>query len=468
MTNKINLDEERHFKDNLFLLIDNLSSTCWESLSTNIQQKVTMVFCDDIGAIAAGHNEKALKKIVSKLKENLSVNGSTVLDGSQVKIDKHSAAIANGTAGDWCELDGGYRPALCHGGLYCVPALIAEAEASGAEIKEILRALLIGYEIVAKIAECFEYESLKLHGHASLAAIGAAAAVAILRNHTSQVIFEAVNSAATLVSPGPFDHAVKGALIRNTWPGIAASNGIRAVDWVEVGVKATETTIHQVYQQIFGATCNPHILIDNLNKSWAIENAYHKEHACCQYGHSAVEAAKLIIEKYGNQIVPNIKSVVLETHWRGKLLSNKSPQTTLAGKFSMEHIVATTLIHGQADTKAFSDDTLLNPDITKLRKNINLESFEPEMEWPNDRPARLKIQLNDGTILVDECLSAKGGPDLPFISLDIERKVRNLVVGNLSYLSNPLIGMLNLQEDVLKAKWREVIEPPINFATSSA
>ena len=67
MTNKINLDEERHFKDNLFLLIDNLSSTCWESLSTNIQQKVTMVFCDDIGAIAAGHNEKALKKIVRSI-----------------------------------------------------------------------------------------------------------------------------------------------------------------------------------------------------------------------------------------------------------------------------------------------------------------------------------------------------------------------------------------------------------------
>ena len=134
----------------------------------------------------------------------------------------------------------------------------------------------------------------------------------------------------------------------------------------------------------------------------------------------------------------------------------------------MEHIVATTLIHGQADTKAFGEDTLLNPNIMKLRKNINLESFEPEMEWPNDRPARLKIQLNDGAILIDECLSAKGGPDLPFNSADIESKVRDLVGGNLSYLSNSLIEILNLEEDVLKATWREVIGPSINFATSSA
>ena len=95
----------------------------------------------------------------------------------------------------------------------------------------------------------------------------------------------------------------------------------------------------------------------------------------------------------------------------------------------------------------------------KLRKIINLKSFEPEMKLPNDRPARLKIQLKDGAILVDECLSAKGGPDLPFNSVDIESKVRDLVVGNLSYLSNPLIRILNLEENVLKAKWREIIEP---------
>ena len=97
------------------------------------------------------------------------------------------------------------------------PSTYCRSRALNAQVKDVLRALLIGYEIIAKLAKCFEYENLKLHGHASLAAIGAAAAIGTLRKHTPEMIFKAVNSASTLVSPGPFDHAVKGALIRNTW-----------------------------------------------------------------------------------------------------------------------------------------------------------------------------------------------------------------------------------------------------------
>ena len=458
MTNETSHDEKVHFRENLTLLINNLSETCWNSLSEKIHQKVAMVFCDDISAIISGHGDETVKKIVRKLIEHESINGITLLNGTGAKIDKHSAVIANGTAGDWCELDGGYRHALCHGGLYCIPALIAEAEALNAQVKDVLRALLIGYEIIAKLAKCFKYENLKLHGHASLAAIGAAAAIGTLRKHTPEMIFQAVNSASTLVNPGPFDHAVKGALIRNTWPGLAASNGLRAVDWVEMEIIATETSIYQIYKDIFGASCDPEILKYNLNETWEIEESYHKEHACCQYSHSAVEAARNIIENHGALCVSNINSATLETHWRGKLLSNPSPQTTLAGKFSMEHIVATTLKHGNAGTEAFNENSLFDPDIERLRKKISLITFEPELEWPNDRPARLKIELTDGKVLVNECLSAKGGPDFPFKPADIENKLRNLVVGNPSYLLEPLVNILNLKDDYLNANWKDIIQ----------
>ena len=124
----------------------------------------------------------------------------------------------------------------------------------------------------------------------------------------------------------------------------------------------------------------------------------------------------------------------------------------------MEHIVATTLKHGNAGTEAFNENSLFDPDIERLRKKISLITFEPEMEWPNDRPARLKIELTDGKVLVNECLSAKGGPDFPFKSADIENKLRNLVVGNPSYLLEPLVNILNLKDDYLNANWRDIIQ----------
>ena len=84
--------------------------------------------------------------------------------------------------------------------------------------------------------------------------------------------------------------------------------------------------------------------------------------------------------------------------------------------------------------------------------------FEPELKWPNDRPARLKIELSDGKDLVNECLSAKGGSDFSFGSDDLENKLRNLVVGNPIYLLDPLEKILNLKDDYLNANWKEMTQ----------
>ena len=62
MTNETSHDETIHFRENLTLLINNLSETCWNSLSEKIHQKVAMVFCDDISAIISGHSDETVKK----------------------------------------------------------------------------------------------------------------------------------------------------------------------------------------------------------------------------------------------------------------------------------------------------------------------------------------------------------------------------------------------------------------------
>ena len=72
---------------------------------------------------------------------------------------------------------------------------------------------------------------------------------------------------------------------------------------------------------------------------------------------------------------PNYKAIEkirLKTHWRGKLLSNLEPKTTLAAKFSMEHILATSIYHGSANVDAFNSETLNNQDIKELRDKVDM------------------------------------------------------------------------------------------------
>ncbi|MBH67350.1 MAG: MmgE/PrpD family protein [Rhodospirillaceae bacterium] len=449
------------FKNNLSSLLSTLSQKSWDSFPKNVQEKVALIFCDDLAAMIAASREVELKRLIKGLVKTSGKKNSTVYDGIGTRLDKYSAAIANGASGDWCELDSGYRPALCHASLYCLPALLAEGESIGATTKQILHALLLAYETTARLARSFTYTDLKLHTHGSLAAVGAAAAVAFLRKYPANKIFLAMNSAATMVAPAPFNHAVEGALVRNIWPGLAASNGLRAADWVEMDIFATDNTIHQVYVDIFGAHSNPNTLLKDLGKNWAVMDGYHKLHACCQYSHSAVEATlqvrKEMCNSYNNS---QIEEIFLETHWRGLLLSNSTPITTLAAKFSMEHVIATVLVNGHADAAAFTKSMLSNSDIAMLRNKIHISQYIPEPEWPNDRPALLKVKMQDETVIIKKCLSARGGPDRPFLLTDITAKIRSILAGNFEILLEPINKIILLDDHILDSTWRDIVYSP--------
>src|SRR5690606_31439488 len=118
-----------------------------------------------------------------------------------LRADRLSAALANGIAGSWCELDEGYRFAACHGGLYTLPALLAEGEARGLSVADVLFAAVVAYEVTARFARCWIFPAPGLHPHPQSAAIGGAIATALVRRFDARLTLDAVTAASTLISP---------------------------------------------------------------------------------------------------------------------------------------------------------------------------------------------------------------------------------------------------------------------------
>ena len=123
----------------------------------------------------------------------------------------------------------------------------------------------------------------------------------------------------------------------------------------------------------------------------------------------------------------DLRRIRIDTHWRARKLGNVHPATTLAAKFSLQHILATTAHHGHAGAPAFHAGTLSDPAIAALREKVTIGPFEPELDPPNDRPARVTWELGDGSRAARECLSARGGPDRPFTEAEIRAKIRGIV-----------------------------------------
>ncbi len=380
-----------------------------------VLERAVRVLADDMAAIIGARDEPEVACFHARTLERATVQEATVFRGARPRTDRVSAAVANALAADWLELDEGYRNAPCHAGLYAVPALLAEAESRRLSLAQMLRALVLGYEIATRIARAWTPRAFVMQSHGRYGAVGASAAVALARHGDAELLHAALTAAATLVIAGPRDHLVTGALVRNVWPAVGAWSGMMSVEWAECGIGGVEGGFYDVYSTVLGGEAHPERLTERLGDEWAILDGYMKVFACCQHLHSTVEATLALRKELpAGSALDDIAEIVVDTHPLALPLANSRPTTTLGAKFSLPHAVGAVLVTGSGGADAFLSRTLDNPAIARLRERVRIAPYVPLPDLPNDRPARVRIRFADGSEYVRECLSAQGGSDRLF------------------------------------------------------
>src|SRR5688572_12978887 len=381
---------------NTVKLIQWVAEAVTKPLPEPVRRHAAIILSDNINAMVAG----SLETQVAKAREGLLRTSSnkaeaTVLAKGTPHADRYAAANANNMAITWCELDEGFRNASCHGGTYTIPALLAESEAQGRTVEEVLRALAIAYEVTTRFALAFPFPVFNVHPHAAFAAIGGAAAASLARKQDAQTMLAAVTGGASMSFAGPFDTAVEGALIRNAWTSAGAWIGLRAADWAEAGIGGNDVTPYDVFVGAYKTNAKPDALVAGLGDTWSVTNGYHKIFACCGYAHSAVEATLELLGRMQRK-KEEIAEIVVETAPGGQALRTVEPETVLAAKFSLPHAIAATVQLGTAGARAFTQDKLEDAEIAKLRSRVRLQPYPNIKPAPNDRPARVTMRFNDG------------------------------------------------------------------------
>ena len=464
-----------------------ITATCLEDIPAPILERAVRVLADDMGAIIGARDEPEVAAFHARILAASGTPEATVWRGpygsagssagrAATRTDRRNAAAANGLAADWLELDEGYRVTPCHAGLYVVPALLAEAEAVNLPFGQMLRALVLSYEFVTRIARSWTPGGLTMQSHGRYGAIGAAAAVALARGADARLFLDAVCTAATLTGPSPRSHLIDGTLARNVWPAAGAWNGFMAVEWAECGIAGAPTAFFDVYTTVLGGKAHPERLCEGLlgapahgsvtgsaaqadttrNARWSIEDGYTKIYACCQHVHSAVEAVlDMRMNLLQGATLDDIDSVTVHTHHLGMALMNARPHTTLGAKFSMPHAVAAALVTGSGGAEAFTSATLADPALDALRQRVRVTPYSPELPPPNDRPARVSVALKNGRMVSGECLSAQGGSDRPLPPDTVFHKLDALAVPVYPAMRRRFETLTTLVPADLAQGWRE-------------
>jgi 2-methylcitrate dehydratase PrpD len=427
-----------------------------QPLPEPVRRRAALILADDLGAMVAGAAEPQVAAARAGLARTSSAAEATVFAKGAPRLDRYSAAAANGMAATWCELDEGFRAAPCHAGAYALPALLAEAEARDASAEDVLAALAIAYEITARVAQAFPFASMTVHPHAAFATIGAAAGAALMRGADAATLLATVSGASSMAFAGPYNHAIEGALVRNAWTAAGSWIGLRSADWAEAGIRGLAETPYDVFVGAFGTGCVPDALTEGLGESWAVAGGYHKIFACCQYAHSAIEATLDLHARLdqAGRASSDIAEIVVETHPRGLTLTTVEPSTTLAAKFSMPHAVAASATLGTGGQRAFADETLADAKIAGLRRRVSLMPHTAIGVWPHDRPARVLWRFSDGETWTASCESARGGGDQPFDEATLLDKLVETAGTTFPEMAATLATIIAGESEALRRSWR--------------
>jgi len=383
------------------------------------------IFFDDIAAIIAGHRDSEVQAVLAGWP--LAPGRSTVLRPGGGTADAWSAAEVNGLAGCWLELDGGFRINTAHAGLYTVPTVLAMAEERDLPLGEAFAAMIVGYEVAARIVTRWNVAGANSHGHGSVSAAAAAAAAGRILGLDAERWVKAVSSAVTLSTFAPFDHAFAGAVVRNLWSAVGNRTGILAAHAAQSGVGGLEDSIDITYGKVLkaprweGAT-----LPDELGT--AVQYSFQKLYSCCGYLHSSVEA---VIDLQAEAPIDpdDVVAISADIHRIGLPLNDPTPPSTLGARFSAPHAIAATLVKGAAMPGAFSTDTLDDARIAALREKVTMREIAREGRDPALRDSEISIELKDGTRRTRYVEVAIGDPNRPLSLEQLKEKASVLSGG---------------------------------------
>jgi len=413
--------------ENLLKLSDWASSLRYEDIPNHVLQQAVLILGDNIAATLSASNEPEVNTYHSQLLNQQSGGVATIFRQGGPKTSLMNAALANGLAITWNELDDGYTRTAVHPGALSQPLILAAAQAHDLSVQEMLRAVVVSYEVGTRFARSWPETLPRLHPHGVFNTVCAAAGYASLMKFDKTLFMNALTGACTMVSPGPYSHPIQGALIRNAWPAAGAWLGHFACEMAQANIFGTPSGPYDVYQMGFGAPSKPEHLCMDLGSEWTITAGYHKLYGSCHHAHASMEAIETILTAHptlrGGE---SIKSILIEVSKMAMNFNNNNPSTTLAAKFSIPHAVAATIINGASATENFLHQSMSNTSIASVRERVVMQELSNVRPWPYDRPAKVTIELVNGDKFSESCEAALGSSSRPLDPPTVLEKINNL------------------------------------------
>ena len=425
-----------------------LAGTQFAHLPQEVITRTRWIIADCLPVIAAGMQQPEMKALVERHGKAAGA-GRAWLPGTGRRAAALEAALLNGTAGTWLELDEGNLFAKGHPGIQVVPAAVAVAQETGASGAELLAAVALGYEISGRISRAAQTR-LSIHPHGTYGVIGAAVAVGKLKRFGPEQMLELLNVAATMGMATSRQTLLDGATVRNIFTGHSGYMGIMAARLVECGFTGEVDGVANVYGKVLSDHFDRAAVIAGLGEEWLIVQSYFKLHPTGRYVHSAIDALEDLLTRTpkGKLDIRDIARIEVRTYMLAAMLAEKNVTSSFGARFSVPFALASILYHGRSGLRSFDATAVGNAEIRELAQRVDLqEDLAHTARYPAETRCDLHITLHDGRTFEGRCTVMKGEPSNPHKPESLQQKFFDLgePVWGSAVTAALFEGLMNLQ-----------------------
>ena len=329
-----------------------------------------------------------------------------------------SALMVNGVMSHELEMDDVHTHSKSHIGAVVIPAAWTLADAIGADGRQFLESVIVGYEVMARVGLGMDVSSNRKKGwHATgiLGTFGAAAAAARLLKLNEEQTASALGLAGTQ-SSGLWAFLAEGATCKKLHPARSIVNGVSACLLSMSGMTGPVHILDAEDGGLYKAVSDSYDmskLTTGLGESFEINNMDKKPYPCCRTTHHAIDTALALRDELD---VDEIKSVLVETYDVGVLQCGftKYPETWVEAKFSIPFTCAAAFVNGRVTISEFSKDVISDPRVERIAKATTVVADDLFTErYPKRWGSRMTVTMNDGTKLVKQIDDMSGSLAVP-------------------------------------------------------
>ncbi|OGW04354.1 MAG: 2-methylcitrate dehydratase [Nitrospinae bacterium RIFCSPLOWO2_01_FULL_39_10] len=405
------------------------NSLTYKDIPEDVIHEVKRRVIDSLGCALGAYNSEPVKIVrdVAGSIENLL--GATII-GTKKRTSPELAAFTNGTMIRYLDYNDTYLSKEPAHPSDNISTALSVAEAEGRSGKDLITAIVIGYEIQCRLCDA---ASLRAKGwdHVTYGAFSSGLVASKLMDLNIE------QTVHTLGISGVANIALRQTRVGelSMWKGCAFANTARNAVFAAILAKHGMTGPAPIFEgekgfmklvsgqfelEDFGGKDSPFKILDTYIKFYPAE--YHSQ--------SAIEAAIELKSKIGD--IDAIESIEVRTFDAcyeiiGSGAEKWNPKTRETADHSLPYCIAVALVDGKVELDQFSEERIKDLMLHKLMGKIKISrDAELNRQYPEAMPNLIEIITKDGRRFSKKITYPKGHPKNPMTDKEVEAKFKTM------------------------------------------